>query len=182
MNEIEIYATLREVLKPLLVNDFPSATLIRSYQGTIQGTPSTPVVFMTTTIDNEYGFPRTDYARDPGFGTDSRIIETKTVQVIETRVQFMAIAPDDPENENLPTSGDVLRRFAMYLRTDAIIAQLRDRGLNVLPFDKLNIPRITSDSDAFQAFPSFDCVMQHEDVLTIQSPAFDRMETGIHSV
>lgn len=180
MNEMLVYKTLRDVLRPYLLKDYPGALMIRNNQSSLQGATTVPTIFMCSTSDKRVGFPRTDYIPRDALGM---IIDTKTVQVIESRIKFMCLAPENPEQEGvLPTADDILRRFSMYLGADAIIAQLRKAGLKVLRVTDIPIPRFSNDYDTFQSNPTLDLVLQHEDILNLETPAIDRTELKVSSV
>lgn len=183
MIDSKVYFNIIQVLRPLLQRDFPGCLLGRSSQLKIQGTPSNPVVFFEKINDNRYGFPRTDFKLDVADGEDPQLIPATTVQVIQTKMQFSALAPQTPENEGtMPSAADVLRRVSMYLSANATIAMLRARGLNVQRIPDVRTPHFSNDHDQFQLNPSLDVIFQHDETLVNDIRAIDAYEAEVHRV
>lgn len=184
MLDHEICTALRAVLGPLVKEQFPTTEIIQAFQGTSQGVPTDPTVFIHKISDKRYGFPRTDHQFRPAPGTDplDPNIPTVTTQLVESRFQFSALRKNNPSDPAPVTASDMLRYVAMLMSVDGILHALRARGLKLMRILDVVNPYFTDDSDQFAASPTFDVVIQHYDTYSAPVPKIIAVVPEVHAV
>lgn len=138
---------------------------------TTQGRPSGPtVLFQKTGGDRRYGWTKREDVPDPDVA--GQMIHRET-QFYESTYQFEAVGPSAQPGVTLPTAtpSDLVNRAAAVAQSDAFMAALRVAGLAVLRVTDVRNPFMQNDRDQFEAVPSFDLVVTHEQIMLSTTPA-----------
>lgn len=152
---------------------------VRQYnQPRQQGTPTENTVLLMKMNNRRYGYlGRTDeYDEDA-----SEMVHTET-QWLETPFQVGALAIQDPANVNSLTASDLVNIVASILQSDATLAQLQSQGVGMLRIIDIRNPYFSDDKERFEASPSFDFSVTHEQVDISQVPVLQSTELNIIEV
>lgn len=163
--------TIRTALLAGLVANGSSAPVIQFDPLTTQGRPSGPaVLFQKVGGDRRYGWVKREDVPDPDEPT--QMIHRET-QFYESTYQFEAVGPPAQPGVTLPTAtpSDLVNLTAGIVQSDAFMAALRLAGLAVLRVTQVRNPFMQNDRDQFEAVPSFDLVVTHEQIMLSTTPA-----------
>lgn len=184
MTDNELIAAIISTLEPYVQAKFGATyEFAQKNQPELQGTPSTPVVYLEKLFDKRYGWVRRDVDMwTPATGPTDTTISTKDVQLYETTFQFSALVLQDPSDLTIPTASDLVNYVSMLLGTAIILAALRQKGANVQRSTSVRNPYWVDDFDRFEASPSFDIVLQHHRDLDLTVPEISAVEVRVYSV
>src|SRR5688500_823069 len=115
---------IRDGLRAVGVTDI---AIKQHYQPTQQGVPSGPVVFLNKIGDYRYGYPQRKSVWDREAGA---FVHTESVWM-QTSFQANALAPQDPEQPDLPTASDLLNLTAIILQSDAARLTLQRHKIGI---------------------------------------------------
>jgi hypothetical protein len=162
--------TIRTALLAGLVANGSSAEVVQFDPMTTQGRPSGPAVLFQKLFDRRYGFAKRDDVPDPDEPT--RMIHRET-QYYESTYQFEAVGPSAQPGATLPTAtpSDLVNLAAGVVQSDAFMDALRQGGLAVLRVTQVRNPFMQNDREQFEAAPSFDLVVTHEQIMLSTTPA-----------
>jgi len=172
MNDLTLFAAVRTVLLAGLTDAGQSTVpVIQFDQSTLQGRPNGPAVLFQKIGDKRYGWAKRTDVPDPDDAT--LMIHTET-QFYESTLQIEALGPPaTSDGAALPssTASDLVNLAAGILQGDKAIAALRVLGLAVLRVTQVRNPFMKNDRDQYEAVPSFDLVVTHEQVMLSSTPA-----------
>jgi hypothetical protein len=166
--------------------------VLQAYQPTMQGVNTAPALYIHKIGDRRVGSPRrnskwvTTYSQlatesDQGIATESGIgiaadgtqqssmVHTET-QRYETTFQLSALATQDPSTPMQLTASDLVNFAAAVVQSDAFIEAIEAQGVGVLKIFDIRNPYFTDDRGQFEASPSFDFVLCHNQTLISQVP------------
>lgn len=178
MRENQIAISLRSALLPRLQARNINAEVKQGNQPSSQGVPSGPTVFFFIVANKRYGFPE----RSTEWDETDEVMRATVSEVIETTLQFNAIAPQFPANDFALTPGDILKAAASILQSDSALADLRRDGLGVLRVQDIRTGYTKDDKGEFMANPSFDIVVTHRDTTSEIIGIVNAREVNIHRV
>lgn len=170
MNDLALFAAVRTVLlSGLAANGQSTVPVVQMDQPTLQGRPNGPaLLFQKLPGDKRYGWTKREDAPDPD--NPALMIHTET-QFCETTLQIEALGPQPGATLPSSTPSDLVNLAAAILQSDAAIAALRASGLGVLRVTQVRNPMMKNDRDQYEAVPSFDLVVTHEQVMVSTTPA-----------
>lgn len=173
MNDLALLAVIRATLLAGLTRAGQSTTLvIQLDQPTLQGRPSGPALLIQKIPgDKRYGWLKREDVPDPDVPTQ---MIHREVQFYESTIQIEALGPPAPSTgAPLPTStaSDLVNLAAAIVQGDAGMKQMRDAGLGVLRVTQVRNPFMKNDREQYEAVPSFDLVVTHEQVMLSTTPA-----------
>lgn len=172
MNDLTLFAAVRTVLLAGLADNGQSAVPVVQFNpGTLQGRPSGPALLFQKIGDRRYGWTKREDVPDPDVPTQ---MIHREVQDYESTLQFEALGPPPAsDGAALPTStaSDLVNLAAAILQGDKAIQALRVLGLAVLRVTDVRNPFMQNDRDQFEAVPSFDLVVTHEQIMLSTTPA-----------
>jgi hypothetical protein len=158
--------------------------VLQAYQPTMQGVNTAPALYIHKIGDRRVGSPRrnskwvTTYsqlATESGIGIaadgtqQSSMVHTET-QRYETTFQLSALATQDPSTPMQLTASDLVNFAAAVVQSDAFIEAIEAQGVGVLKIFDIRNPYFTDDRGQFEASPSFDFVLCHNQTLISQVP------------
>lgn len=171
MNDYDKAAALRTVLLAELVAQGSSAAVQQMNQPTIQGRPSGPaLLFSKVGPDVRYGWVKREDGPDED---DPTLMVHRETQFYESTYQIEAVGPPAQPGVTPPiaTPSDLVNLAAAVLQSDAALGALRLAGLAVLRVTQVRNPHMKNDRDQFEAVPSFDLVVTHEQIMLSTTPA-----------
>lgn len=172
MNDNALNVIIRAELIAGLARLGVTADVIAAYQPTSQGRESDATVYFFQVGDNRYGWQYRTQVYDQEAG---EIVRTEK-QIIETTYQLMALAPQDPSNLSLPTPKDIVRACAMICNSQAFIVALRAHDIGMQRVTQIRNPYFVNDREQFEASPSFDFTVTHNQVIIDTTPAVSYAE------
>lgn len=163
-------------LSPLLIQGMKDVghdiIVKKDYQPTNQGLPEKPALFLHKIGDRRIGFP----------GRKDEWVEANppTIPVgymkhtercwYETTWQLSALAIQNPKKPNDPTASDLVNYAAYVMQSQNMLIGLRDSGIGILRVMGVRNPYFVDDKNRFEANPSFDFTLTHEQVIISTSP------------
>lgn len=136
----------------------PGATII-SAQGT--GTGGTG----TYTINNNAGI----IASESMTTAPSSMVHTET-QNYETTFQLSALATQNPATPSQYTASDLVNLCAYILQSNTAIATFEAQNVGILRVTEVRNPYFMDDRDQWEASPSFDFTLTHQQAITTSTP------------
>lgn len=156
----------------------PGTPIAQSFQPTQQGTPSEPTAFIYKIGDKRYGGPFWADVWDDN--TDTMVHTEK--QKYETTFQLSALATQSASIENQYTAADILNFCASILQSQVSVAAFVAAGVGIERVNDIRNPYFQDDRQQFEASPSFDFVIAHDQIITSQMPIIQNTEFQIKSI
>jgi hypothetical protein len=150
----------------------------KSYQPTQTGTPSGPTVFVHKLFDFADGFTKRS---DQYVAIDDKQIHTE-LQRYETHYQVDALVTQDPRDLNSLTASDVVNFVRQILQSSATIETLVQNEVGIYRIGEIRNPYFSDDRDQFEASPSFDFVLTHNQVYSNEVNGTNIIECDILGV
>lgn len=156
----------------------------QAYQPTMQGANREPTLYLYKVSDRRHGSPfrRTVFVPEgswepsPVFdqaqvwsGNDGKAVKVEA-QVYETTFQINALVKQDPSKLDGYTASDILNYCAAVLQSEETRTAFRAAGLDFLRISDVRNPYFLSDRGGFEASPSLDFVVIHNQVLSSSVP------------
>lgn len=172
MNDLALFTAVRAALLAGLADNGQSAVpVIQLDQPTLQGRPSGPaLLFQKIGGDRRYGWVKREDVPDPD---DADVMIHRETQFYESTLQVEALGPPaTSDGTALPTStaSDLVNLAAGILQGDKAMAALRVLGIGVLRVGAVRNPFMKNDRDQYEAVPSFDLVVTHEQIMLSTTP------------
>lgn len=181
MDDTEIFTNIIDVLKAgLTANGQGDVAVKQNYQPTNQG----PNLGKTLYLDKLPGDKRYGYLKREDHWDEYEQVEVHTeTQIYESTFQLTGLSIQDPKlGAAQKTASDLVNLAAAILQGDAGREALRIRGLNIYRIESIRNPQFVDDRDRFEASPSFDFTLQHEQVIISQSPVVEDISLDIERV
>lgn len=162
----------------LIADGYTTAIVKQAYQPTQQGRPNAPTVFFYKLGDKRYGFLNRSDVWNPG------VMQMQHVenQVYETTFQFSALVLQNPPNPNAFTASDLVNDVAAILMSDNARTTMFNAGLQMLRITEVRNPYFVDDHDQFEASPSFDLVITHNQTRNSINPVINSFDYGVFPV
>jgi hypothetical protein len=163
----------------LIAQGYSDVVVKQDYQPTQQGADNAKTVYFHKIDDHRYGFPERNSFYDPSNppGVMTRIAK----QFYETRFQFSAWIRQEPTIIGL-TSSDLVNIVAAIFQDQSVVNQLDQQNIGVLRITDVRNPMFLDDRDEYQASPSFDLTLIHQQIITLTAPAITNVTAGIYPV
>jgi len=163
----DIYKNIKKVLDDGFAALGMTGIIVKQrYQPTKQGTPIQNMVTFFKLPNVLVGSPQ---ASDEWDHVNS-IMVNKQIQAIETTLQIGAQVLIDPAKPSPFTASDLVTSAAMILQSQDTITKFVALGLGVQKIRGIRNPYFLDDRDQFEADPSFDFTVSHEQVIIRSSP------------
>lgn len=175
-----------------ILADSVSINVVQSYQPTFQGTPTQPTLFIYKIGDQRVGFPEKKskwIVQNQDIGTETEnpittesgaliqadgsgqgVMQHWEVQRYLTTFQISALATQDPSTPMQLTASDLVNYAVSVMQSDTFIAAIEAQGVGVLRISDVRNPYFIDDRGQFEASPSFDAVLAHNQVIVSQTP------------
>lgn len=156
----------------------PNILTISQDQYTQQGAPSQPVILISKIGDNRYGFLGRE---DKWDRATSKMIHTET-QAYETMFQINGLSIQNPANQTQYTAADLVNIAAAIMNSDQTNFGLRELGIGILRITQIRNPYFKDDKGRFEADPSFDFTVEHDQVIISTTPVISEVVINIDRV
>lgn len=148
------------------------------YQPTQQGTPTQSTVFVHKISDHRYGYPQYKDVWDETAQTET---QTK-VQLYESMFQLSGLSIQNPKLDVQFTASDIINMAAAIMQSPETIATLKQNNVSIYRITDIRNPYFEDDRARFEADPSFDFTLQHEQVIISTSPVIEDFILNIERV
>jgi len=152
--------------------------VVQNFQPTAQGVNTQNTVYLNKLGDHRYGYLERTNVWDQDTET---MVHTET-QFYETMFQVNGLAIQDPANVNSLTASDIVNMAAAVLQSDVSRGTLIAAGVNILRITDVRNPYFMDDKDRFEADPSFDFTLEHEQVIVSTAPIVTDIVVNIDRV
>jgi hypothetical protein len=139
---------------------------------TQEGVPTAPTIFFEKLFDDVYGWPALDYEHNVAVppATQGTFTDTEN-QWCETTFQVSALVIQDPNDLTIPTASDVVNYVNRFLHTRASIEYFKGSSVSMLRVTKVRNPYFEDDRNTYEANPSFDITLCHQNSIQDTVPA-----------
>lgn len=152
--------------------DLTGVIVKQNYQPRTTGADSGPTLYLQLVTSRRVGSPGRSTIPDPDNPLE---VIRREVQNYETTFQATGIFTQTPEAVG-PTAKDVADFGAACIQSDEMMDRLRAHGLGVLRVTDVRNPKFVNGSDEFEASPSFDFTLTHEQVTLSKTAAVSTTE------
>ena len=150
--------------------------IAQAFQPTQQGVNSEPTAYIHKLFDHRYGFlQRTDE------WTDDEMVHTEN-QKYETTFQLSALATQNPATPAQYTASDICNFCAAILQSDQARTTFQTQGVGIERVTDVRNPYFEDDREQFEASPSFDFVMTHNQIITTIIPILQPTVVDIYEI
>lgn len=150
----------------LIADGFTGVTTKQANQPTQQGIQTNPAIYFYKVGDRRYGF----LGRDDVWDQDSSSMQHSESQYYESTWQVSALVLQNPVTPNQYTASDLVNEVASIMQSDNTRDILNRSGVGILRVTDVLNPYFVDDRDNFEASPSFDFVLQYENIRQSISP------------
>lgn len=178
MRDNELYKLIFSILRSGFTLRGMDVSVSQSYQPTQQGTPLKKSVFVHKLYDHRYGH----MLRKSEWDLENEVMNTVQSQWYETTFQIDALAIQDPADVDSLTASDLVNTAAQIMQVNSTLETLRAAGVGILRIQDVRNPYFTDDRGRFEASPSFDFTLTHEQVIISQDPVIVTEEFNIARV
>lgn len=161
-----------------IIANIPNIFIKQAFQPINIGANSQPTAYLYKIGDHRFGFP--DKA-DNWDSVNQIMVHTET-QNYETTFQISFLATQDPTTPNAYTASDYLNSIAYILQSDTTINGFNQQGVGVKRIENIRNIYFMNDKSRFQAAPSFDFVITHQQVVTSSTAIVNSTELDILTV
>lgn len=156
---------------------YTDVPVVQMNQPTIQGIPTTGVVYFQKVGNRRYGYLGRFEKWNP---TASQMDHTE-MQYFETTFQVSALFRQDPYNPTY-TASDLVNEAAWIMQSDATREALNFYGIGILRVTDVSNPFFVDDRDNFEASPSFDFTLVYLNQRDSINPVIDQFTSGIYPI
>lgn len=169
MLDNDIWKALIPIIKAGFVGqDQPDVAVKQNYQPERTGADSGPTLYLVKLFDRRLGSPQRSTAPDP----DAPLgVIRREVQWYESTFQATGIFKQTAEDTDGLTASDVANLGAAIMQMEATMDALRAAGLAVLRVTTVRNPQFVNGGDEFEASPSFDFILTHEQITLSKTAA-----------
>ena len=166
--------------------------VLQAYQPTMQGVNTAPALYIHKIGDQRIGSPRrkskwtnsySQLTTENGIGIETEsgigigadgtnqatMVHTE-VQRYATMFQISALATQDPATPMQLTASDLVNFAAAVAQSDGFIQAIEAQGVGVLRIGEIRNPYFEDDRGQFEASPSFDMTLTHNQVIVSSVP------------
>lgn len=154
----------------------PGTPIAQAFQPQQQGVDSQPTAYIYKLFDHRYGFlQRTDE------WVNSEMVHTEN-QKYETTFQLSALATQNPATPTQYTASDICNLCAAILQSDQARATFMAQGVGIERVTDIRNPYFEDDRQQFEASPSFDFVMTHNQIITTIIPILQDTVINLYDI
>lgn len=174
MTDGELFTLIKSVLDngwPLCYGEptpeLPAPTVAQAWQPVAQGIMSGPAIYVGKAGDRRIGSAKRDSIPDPD---NVKGVIRRETQWYEATFQVYGIWEQGTGDEPL-TASDLANRACALLQSDMGLDALRAGGAGMLRISDVRNDKFVNGSNEYEASPSFDFVLTHEQVTLTKHPA-----------
>ncbi len=178
MQDKQLFQNIISVLQTgLTAYGYDDVQIRQSFQPINVGANTAPTLYIHKISDHRYGFPE----RKDTIESDLSLQHSET-QLYESMFQITALSIQDPANTAQKTASDIANMAAAIMQSDATNATLLANSISIYRITDVRNPYFVDDKDRFEASPSFDFTLQHEQVIISTTPAVEKFEFNMDAV
>jgi hypothetical protein len=178
MNESALTILMIPIIAAGMTARSLTAVVKRNQQPRQIGTPSTPTIFLNHIATTPYGWP----ARQDVWNTNTSVMDHTTVQFQRSKYQISGLAPQSPGTPANPTTGDYVRAASLALQDDFARAALFAQNVGILRISDVTSSYFEDEKNQNEEIPTFDVILSHMDVLTINGIIITDFELTVDRV
>lgn len=181
MYDNELIKELIVVLKAgLTASGLSSVAVKQSFQPTNQGANSQPTIYLFKIGNKRVGFLKreSEWIINPA---PARMRHEER-QWYETTFQISALSIQNPSDSTQRTASDLCNIASAILQGDTGREALQKKGIGMLRVTDVRNPYFLDDKDRFEASPSFDFTLTHEQVIISTDPVVETFEFNVERV
>ena len=170
MTDNELIRLFLPIINAGLVADgFVQVKVQQSNQPTMQGINTNPTVYFYKIGDRRFGWRKGEDVWD----TINSIMVHTELQYYETTFQISALVLQSPKNPSQYTASDLVNEVAAILQSDNTIQTLEAQSVGILRVTDVRNPYFMDDRDNFEASPSFDFTLTHQQIRISGDPVIE---------
>lgn len=174
---------LIRLFRPIIIDGLTSlgyteVPVLQANQPTQQGVVSSPAVYFYKVVDKRYGF----LGREDKWDEDLSQMGHTESQWYETTFQISAYVQIDVNSLTQYTASDLVNSVAAIMQSDRTRAILMQEDVGILRVMEVRNPYFIDDKDQFEASPSFDFVLTHQQILKTVTPVVETVELDIYRI
>jgi hypothetical protein len=163
----------------LITAGLPNNLIIKqAFQATQQGVPKVPTAFLYKIGDHRFGYPQ----RSDVWNSGSMTMVHQETQAYQTTFQMSALSIQNPLTPTQYTASDILNAIAYILQSSVTVDTLEAQDVGIMRIMDIRNPYFLDDTQNFEASPSFDFVLRHNQIITSTSPIIQSTELDILTV
>lgn len=166
------------ILAGLTSRGYSGIAVMQMNQPTQQGANIPATIYFTKLSDDRYGF----LGRSDDWDEDAETMVHTEVQNYISKFQIQALSIQNPANTSSLTASDLVNITASILQSDSGRKMLWNAGVGILRITDIRNPYFKDDSDRFEAVPSFDFELTHQQIITSTSPIVSDFIPGIYPI
>ena len=163
----------------LITAGLPNNLIIKqAYQTTQQGTPKVPTAFLYKIGDHRFGWPK----RGDVWDSIGMSMVHQEIQAYQTTFQMSALSIQNPLTPTQYTASDILNTIVYILQSSVTIDTLEAQDVGIMRIMDIRNPYFMDDTQNFEASPSFDFTLRHNQIITSTTPIIQTTELDILTV
>ena len=178
MTDNELLALVIGIIRAGLTAQSITAVVRQANQPRQQGTPTEPTILINKVSNKRYGYMQ----RSDTWIPEESIMRHTEKQWFETTFQIGALSIQNPTDLEQLTASDLVNTVAQIMQTDATLLTLRAENVGIYRVTNVRNPYFLDDKDRFEASPSFDFTLTHEQVYISEVPVLQSTEFEIYDV
>jgi len=179
MQDFELIRETITVLKAgLAARSLNDALIQQAFQPTQQGTPTPPSIQIYKLNDDLIGHPKIKDVWD----RDQEIMVHTESQWMAGTFQLSTLKISDPKMTSQINAFDLASICVQILNGEKGRLALKAKGIGIDRISQIRNPFFKDDRERFEAQPSFDFTLTHEQVIILASPVVETTEFNIKRV
>lgn len=178
MKAYELFTLFKPLIDAGLSSAGIDAVLTQEYQPTDQGVEPLTTVAMQIVGSHRYGWVH----RNDIWNAETQLFDHVETQQMETTFQVGCLQKLNPESVNQDTAIDILQTVAAVLQNSNTIETIEAVEVGILRITDIRNPYFRSDTNQFQASPSFDFTVTHKQITILTTPKIDTFQAGVYPV
>lgn len=179
MTDNELIQLFLPVIKDgLIAAGFSGVDVVASSQPTQQGVNTAPTVFFYKIGDYRYG----SVGRKEELKLDESEFVHREIQWYETTFQIHALSIQDVNDITKPTASDLVNTVAAILQSSKTLEIFLAADVGILKIGDIRNPYFSDDRDRFEASPSFDFVLLHQQIIESVTPVVEDVTFEVYEI
>lgn len=162
----------------LAAQGITGVSIKQAFQPTNQGMNSGPTLYLHKLGDHRYGYLNRTDVWD---AAHSQMVHTER-QIYETMFQCTALSIQDPTNINGTTASDLANAAVSIMQSDVTVNALLAQSIGIYRVTDVRNPYFVDDKQRYEANPSFDFTLQHEQIIVTTTPQITSFDFNLKRV
>ncbi|TQI79995.1 hypothetical protein FHU10_5154 [Serratia fonticola] len=140
----------------------------QSYQPTLQGMTTDPVIYLHKMADVRHGSPglREEY------DDDAQVMRRITTEVLISTYQVSGVLVYEFTDPEAVTPGDMVKAAARAMQSPEFQQALAAKGANVMRVGSITTVDVTGENPGYEQRPLFEIDISHTDTFITEIPTF----------